>query len=41
MSAFALARENNLEIKVFSIKEKGNFLKALKNEGDYTKITTK
>ena len=38
MSAIALARENNLPIKVFSIKEKGNFAKVLQSKGDYTKI---
>ena len=38
MAAIALARENNLPIKVFSIKEGGNFLKVLQDEGSYTKI---
>ncbi|WPY00255.1 Uridylate kinase [Candidatus Trichorickettsia mobilis] len=38
MAAIALARENKLPIKVFSIKEKGNFLKVLQGQGDYTKI---
>lgn len=38
MSAIALARENNLPIKVFSIKEKGNFANVLKDKGEYTKI---
>ncbi len=38
MAAIALARENNLPIKVFSIKEKGNFARVLKGEGSYTKI---
>lgn len=38
MAAIALARENKLPIKVFSIKEKGNFAKVLKNQGNYTKI---
>jgi uridylate kinase len=38
MAAIALARENKLPIKVFSIKEKGNFVKVLKSEGNYTKI---
>jgi uridylate kinase len=38
MSAIALARENNLPIKVFSIKEQGNFAKVLQSKGDYTKI---
>lgn len=38
MAAIALARENNLPIKVFSIREKGNFIKVLKDEGNYTKI---
>jgi uridylate kinase len=38
MSAIALARENNLPIKVFSIKEKGNFARVLQGQGSYTKI---
>jgi len=38
MSAIALARENHLPIKVFSIKEKGNFAKVLQGHGVYTKI---
>lgn len=38
MAAIALARENDLPIKVFSIKEKGNFAKVLQSKGDYTKI---
>ena len=38
MSAIALARENRLPIKVFSIKEKGNFARVLQGHGSYTKI---
>lgn len=38
MAAIALAEENNLPIKVFSIKEKGNFARVLRGEGSYTKI---
>jgi uridylate kinase len=38
MSAIAQARENQLPIKVFSIKEKGNFAKVLQGQGSYTKI---
>lgn len=38
MSAIAQARENHLPIKVFSIKEKGNFAKVLQGNGSYTKI---
>jgi uridylate kinase len=38
MAAIALARENNLPIKVFSIKKKGEFAKVLKGEGEFTKI---
>ncbi|MES2215485.1 MAG: UMP kinase [Pseudomonadota bacterium] len=38
MSAIAQARENQLPIKVFSIKEKGNFAKVLQGHGNYTKI---
>lgn len=38
-SAIALARENNLPIKVFSIKKKGNFADILRSgAGNYTKI---
>ena len=39
MAAIALARENNLPIKVFSIKEPGNITRIIKSEGNYTKIT--
>jgi uridylate kinase len=39
MAAIALARENNLPIKVFSIKERGSFMKALRGEGGYTEIS--
>lgn len=38
MAAIALARENNLPIKVFSINDKGNFAKVLQGSGNYTKI---
>lgn len=38
ISAIALACENNLPIKVFSIKEKGNFAKVIQGQGVYTKI---
>ncbi len=38
MAAIAIARENKLPIKVFSIKEQGNIAKVIKSEGDYTKI---
>ncbi|RYE06303.1 MAG: UMP kinase [Rickettsiaceae bacterium] len=38
MAAIALARENNLPIKVFSIKERGNFARVLQSKGHYTKI---
>lgn len=38
IAAIAVARENNLPIKVFSIKEKGNFAKVLQGKGEYTKI---
>ncbi len=39
MAAIAIARENNLPIKVFSIKDQGNFAKVLKGEGLFTLIT--
>lgn len=38
MAAIALARENQLPIKVFSIKDRGNLIKVIKSEGKYTKI---
>ncbi|WP_375327387.1 UMP kinase [Candidatus Tisiphia endosymbiont of Nemotelus uliginosus] len=38
IAAIAVARENNLPIIVFSIKEKGNFARILQGQGDYTKI---
>jgi uridylate kinase len=38
MAAIALARENNLPIKVFSIKTKGEFARVLNSQGNYTKI---
>lgn len=38
MAAIALARENKLPIKVFSIKEEGNIAKVIKSQGKYTKI---
>lgn len=39
MAAIAIARENNLPIKVFSIKNQGNFAKVIKDNGLYTLIT--
>lgn len=39
MAAIALARENKLPIKVFSIKEAGNIGKVIRSQGEYTKIT--
>jgi len=38
MAAIAVARENDLPIKVFSIKQRGNFAKVLKGEGKFTII---
>lgn len=38
MAAIALARENELPIIVFSIQEKGSFLKAVQGAGSFTKI---
>lgn len=38
IAAIAVARENNLPIAVFSIKEKGNFAKVLQGKGEYTMI---
>lgn len=38
MAAIALAKDNNLPIRVFSIKEAGNLSKVLKNQGNFTII---
>lgn len=38
MAAIAVARENNLPIKVFSIKQRGNFAKVLQGHGEFTTI---
>ncbi|MFQ3307148.1 MAG: uridylate kinase [Candidatus Midichloriaceae bacterium] len=37
-TAIALARDNNMPIKIFSINKKGEFAKALNNKGNYTVI---
>jgi uridylate kinase len=37
-SAISLMRDNHIPIVVFSIRERGNFLKVLKGEGVYTTI---
>ena len=38
-TAISLARENNIPIIVFSVKEKGNFAKAVASEGTFTIVT--
>lgn len=38
MAAIALARENQLPIKVFSIRSKGEFAKVVCGDGKYTKV---
>ncbi len=38
-TAIALARENNIPIIVFSIRDKGNFSKVVKSEGKFTIVT--
>ncbi len=38
MAAIAVARENNLPIKVFSIKKRGNFAKVVQDQGEFTII---
>jgi uridylate kinase len=38
MAAIAVARENNLPIKIFSIKQHGNFAKVLNDEGEFSII---
>ena len=37
-TAIALARDNNIPILIFSIRERGNMAKALRGEGRFTKI---
>lgn len=37
-TAISLARENNIPIIVFSVKDKGNFSKAVRGEGKFTKV---
>ena len=39
MAAIAIARENDLPIKVFSIREPGNFARVLNDQGLFTLIT--
>lgn len=38
-TAISLARENNIPIIVFSVKEKGNFARAVRSEGKFTIVT--
>lgn len=38
-TAISLARENNIPIIVFSVKEKGNFAKVVRAEGKFTIVT--
>lgn len=38
-TAISLARENNIPIIVFSVKEKGNFSKVVRAEGKFTIVT--
>lgn len=38
-TAISLARENNIPIIVFSVKEKGNFAKVVRSEGKFTIVT--
>ena len=38
-TAISLARENNIPIVVFSVKDKGNFAKAVASEGKFTIVT--
>jgi len=41
MAAIAVARENHLPIKVFSIKKRGNFAQVLQGNGEFTIIKGK
>ncbi|MAI62826.1 MAG: UMP kinase [Micavibrio sp. TMED27] len=38
-TAISLARENNIPIVVFSVKDKGNFAKAARQEGNFTVVS--
>lgn len=38
-TAISLARENNIPIVIFSVKEKGNFARAVKGQGIFTIVT--
>ncbi len=40
-TAISLARENEIPILVFSIRDEGNFARVLRGEGDYTIVTDK
>ena len=40
-TAISLARENDIPILVFSIKEKGSFGQAMRGEGNFTIVTDK
>lgn len=38
-TAISLARENNIPIVIFSVREKGNFAKVVKSEGTFTIVS--
>ena len=40
-TAISLARENKVPVMVFSIREKGNFAKVMKGDGEYTIVSDK
>ncbi|MCB1782897.1 MAG: UMP kinase [Alphaproteobacteria bacterium] len=40
-TAISLARENNIPIIIFSVKEKGNFAQVVQSRGSYTIVTNK
>lgn len=40
-TAVSLARENKIPVMVFSIREKGNFAKVMRGEGEYTIVSDK
>jgi len=40
-TAISLARENNIPIVVFSVKEQGNFAKVVNGEGKFTTVSEK
>ncbi len=40
-TAISLARENNIPIVIFNVREEGNFARVMKGEGTFTTVTSK